>query len=170
MIIFWRCRFLPALLAFALSASATTLGLQKCGEAKLTVLFWDIYESSLYTPTGQYHPDIRPLRLEIKYLRQIKADDLIEQTAKEWQAQGLHDSRHGAWLETLGTLWPDVRKHDVLALSITEDGSAAFTFNGEPLGVIEDPDFGSAFAGIWLSPTTTRPELRAALIGEANSR
>ena len=167
---FWRSWVVSTLLALSLSASGNTGELQKCGEAQLTVLFWDIHESSLYTPTAPYLPEIQPLRLEIKYLRPIKAENLIEQTAKEWQAQGLRDSRHGAWLETLGALWPDVGKHDVLALSISEDGSAAFTFNGEPLGVIEDPDFGSAFAGIWLSPKTTRPELRAALIGGTDSR
>jgi len=166
---FWRSLLVSTLLALSLSASGNTGELKKCGEAKLTVLFWDIYESSLYTPTGQYHADIRPLRLEIKYLRKIDAKNLIEQTAKEWQAQGIEDPRHELWLSTLADLWPDVKENDVLALSIIDSGSAAFTFNGEALGVIEDPDFGRDFVGIWLSPNTTRPELRAALIGEPSS-
>ena len=40
----------------------------------------------------------------------------------------------------------------------------SFTF-GQTLGGIEDPDFGRHFLNIWLSPDTSRPELRLALIG-----
>lgn len=165
---FWRNVIGVLCLGLSLSVSGNTVDMQKCGAARLTVLFWDIYESSLFTPSGQYYPGIRPLRLEIKYLRQIKASDLVAQTAKEWQAQGIQDSRHDTWLTMLDNLWPDVKANDVLALSIAENGGAQFTFNGELLGTIDDPDFGRDFAGIWLSPRTTRPKLRAALIGDTN--
>ena len=150
---------------FVAGAAAANTPLEKCGEAKLTVLFWDIYESSLYTPEGRYTPGIRPLRLEIKYLRDIKAQDLIEQTAKEWRAQGLDDPRHVQWLADLAALWPDVSGNDVITLTIDEASHAHFSFNGRSVGSIEEPDFARDFSGIWLSPLTTRPKIRAALIG-----
>ena len=46
---------------------------------------------------------------------------------------------------------------------------STFLFNGNAIGTIGDPQFGEDFAGIWLSPDTTRPALRRQLIGEAES-
>lgn len=144
---------------------AGTEALKKCGEAKLTVLFWDVYESALYTPDGAYQPGVRPLKLDIRYLRNIKASDLVKQTRKEWQAQGLAHPQQEAWLAQLEALWPDVAANDVITLMIDQSGNAQFNFNGEPLGAIPEPAFADQFAAIWLSPNTTRPELRAQLIG-----
>lgn len=141
--------------------------LEKCGEAKLSVLFWDVYVSTLYTPSGEYSQGIRPLRLDIRYFRSIKAEDLVEQTGKEWREQGLSDPRHKEWLNELLAIWPDVAEDDVISLQLDEAGAARFLFNGEPVGAITDPDFGRDFAGIWLSPKTTRPELREQLIGKS---
>ena len=140
--------------------------LQKCGEAKLSVLFWEVYESSLFTATGSYTPGTRPLRLEIRYLRDIRGEDLVKQTQKEWEAQGLAHANQSAWLKRLTELWPDVVEDDVIALHIDDGNISRFSVNGETVGTIEDPDFGEQFAAIWLSPDTTRPKLRRALIGE----
>ena len=145
--------------------AAEQLTLQKCGEAKLRVLFWDVYESALFTPNGSYSPDTRPFRLDIRYLRDISARDLITQTEKEWLAQGLADPEQEAWLQKLGEIWPDVETGDTLALLVDENGHSQFTMNGLEIGRIDHPGFSSAFSGIWLAETTTRPALRNALIG-----
>lgn len=142
-----------------------TAPLEKCGEARLTVMFWDVYDSTLYAPKGDYRPGIRPLRLEIRYLRNIKAKDLVKQTRKEWQAQGVMTPAHDKWLAELSTFWPDVADNDTITLDLDATGAATFSFNGNVVGHIADTQFGEDFAGIWLAPTTTRPELRAALIG-----
>jgi hypothetical protein len=150
----------------SITANATEQStLQKCGEAKLTVLFWDVYESALFTPNGSYSPDTRPFRLDIRYLRDISASDLIKQTAKEWRAQGLADPAQDAWLQKLGEIWPDVATGDTLALLVDEKSYSQFTMNGVEIGRIDNPSFSDAFAGIWLSDATTRPALRNALIG-----
>ena len=139
--------------------------LQKVGEAKLRVLLWSVYNSRLYTADGSYTEGTRPLRLEIEYLIDVKAGKLVERTRDEWQAIGREHPRQEAWLALLGELWPDIQAGDVLALELAEDGSATFTRNGELLGTIRDPDFGQQFVDIWLSPDSTRPELRMALLG-----
>ena len=36
--------------------------------------------------------------------------------------------------------------------------------NGKPTGEIRDAEFARLFFGIWLSPKTSEPELRAALL------
>lgn len=51
-------------------------------------------------------------------------------------------------------------------ITAAADGSSTFYRNGEQLGVIADPGFGRQFLDIWLSPNTSRPELRLALTGQ----
>ncbi len=143
--------------------------LRKCGAARLKVLFWDIYESSLYTPDGTWSEGIRPLRLDIRYLRAISALDLVKQTGKEWAEQGKSSPQHMVWQGELLSIWPDVTEGDVISLAIDPSGVSTFLFNGDAIGTIGDPQFGEDFAGIWLSPDTTRPALRRQLIGEADA-
>jgi hypothetical protein len=139
--------------------------LQLVGEARLDFLFWDVYDSRLYCPGGEYEPGVRPQRLEIEYLLDIRAEDLVKRTAKEWDAIGMTHPNRAAWLADLEKLWPDVDKNDVLTLEIDRDEQATFYRNDERLGTIADPDFGRHFADIWLSPQTSRPKIRIALIG-----
>lgn len=156
---------LAALLS-TLAMGAHGEALKPVGEGRLEVLFWPIYNSRLYSADGQYRERQRPLRLDIEYLRDIDADDLVAQTRSEWAHQELADERQQLWLASLGRLWPDVSKNDVLSLLVDDSEVSTFYRNGELLGSINDPDFGRSFLGIWLSPKTSRPELRLSLIGQ----
>ncbi|GAB5413782.1 MAG: chalcone isomerase family protein [Congregibacter sp.] len=140
--------------------------LSKVGEARLKVLLWSIYDSRLYTPSGEYVEGERPLRLEIQYLRNVKAKALIEQTQKEWQAMGREHPRQEQWLGKLGELWPDIQAQDVLTLELDADNAATFLHNGVAIGRFDDPDFGQHFVDIWVSEDCTRPELRLSLLGK----
>lgn len=153
---------LAALLAAAAQASGS---LQMVGEARLSVMFWSVYDSRLYSEDGGYRPNQRPLRLEIEYLRDISSTALVDRTGEEWDHLNLSHERKPAWLQELRGLWPDVSKNDVLTLDVDERNRSTFLLNGEPLGVIEDEAFGEHFLAIWLSPDTSRPALRKALIG-----
>ena len=137
------------------------------GEARLKVLIWEVYDSVLFTPNGQWHGDA-PYRLSLHYLRNIPAAKLVEETEKAWQHQGIDHPRLNEWLELLGELWPDITEGDNLVFGLGASGDSAFWFNGTTLGSIEDRDFGKLFGGIWLDPDTPRPELRAQLIGPAS--
>ena len=154
-----------ALGLLATTVLAATPSLTMVGEARLNVMFFSVYDSRLYTEDGRYIADQRPLRLEIEYLRNIKAKALVEQTGAEWDHLQVTHERRGAWLEELTALWPDVGKNDVIALELDADNRSTFYFNGEKLGVMEDADFGEYFVAIWLSPDTSRPALREALLG-----
>jgi len=154
------------ILLLAVMVPARADSLQMVGKARLEVLFWPVYESRLYSADGSYREGQRPLRLEIQYLRNFDAEDLVERTGQEWQGQGLTHPAQQQWLARLAQLWPDVRENDVLALALDQDGGSAFYLNGELLGTIADPDFGGQFVDIWLSTKTSRPEMRLALIGQ----
>ncbi|PLW83673.1 hypothetical protein CWI75_04820 [Kineobactrum sediminis] len=160
-------RYLASVILAALLAAATQASdnLEMVGEARLSVMFWSVYDSRLYSEDGRYDPGQRPLRLEIEYLRDISASALVDRTGEEWDHLNLNHEGSQAWLEELRGLWPDVTKNDVLALDLDEQNRSTFLLNGEPLGVIEDPAFGEHFLAIWLSPDTSRPALRRALIG-----
>jgi len=148
------------------AAEDTPATLQKVGEAKLKVLLWSVYTSRLYTAGGDYSEGIRPLRLEIEYLIDVKSDRLVDRTLQEWEAIGREHPEQANWAATLRELWPDIQAGDVLTLELAEDHSATFSRNGELLGTLEHQDFGQHFVDIWLSPDSTRPELRLALLGK----
>ncbi len=154
---------LALLLCGYVQASESTL--RMVGEARLTFMFWPVYDSRLYSVDGIYREGRLPLLLEIQYLRDVDAGDLVKHTQSEWQRQGLSHGSEQQWLETLSRLLPDVRENDVLALEVDELGSSTFLVNGRPLGQINDPQFGKQFLAIWLSPDTSQPELRQTLLG-----
>jgi hypothetical protein len=157
------------LLLAVLATAAVPAGaaqLQKVGEAHLKVLLWPVYNSRLYSSDGNYVAGQRPVRLDIEYLRNIDAADLIARTADEWRHQDVTHERQPEWLAQLAELWPDVAEGDVLSLLVDDRNVSTFYRNGERLGTLEDPDFGQHFLDIWLSPDTSRPELRLALLGQ----
>ena len=156
---------LIALLLFGAPAQGSNDGLRMVGEARLTYLFWSVYDSRLYSADGTYVAGQLPLRLEIQYLRDVYAADLVRHTQSEWQNLGVAHAGQQDWLDALSRLLPDVSKNDVLAVVVDEEGRSAFLVNGESLGQIDDPGFGEHFLNIWLSPRTSRPELRQALLG-----
>ena len=140
--------------------------LKKVGEAKLEILFWDIYISELFSPSGEYHQGILPLVLKIKYLRNIAAKDLIAKTLEEWLKLGITKEQAKPWLAQLQQFWPNIKKNDELMLLVKPDRSSEFFFNGQSLGRLPDSEFGSSFLRIWLDEYCSYPNLRKKLIGE----
>ena len=64
-------------------------------------------------------------------------------------------------------LFPDVHKGDTLTGVYTRKGTTIFYKNGKKLETINDPEFGRAFFGIWLSENTSEPDLRKQLLGQS---
>lgn len=155
--------------ASTLEKTTEQFELQKVGEARLKFLFWSVYDSALYTPTGQYNDGVRPLKLEIQYLLDVKADALLERTLMEWSDMGRDHPRKDSWRTELATIWKDIKSGDVLSLELDDENRSTFRHNGELLGHIEDPEFGQEFVDIWLSEDCTRPKIRQALLGQSAS-
>ena len=135
------------------------------GQARLKVLFWNIYDSALYTPSGAWQGK-GPYKLALHYLRDVPVHQLIEQTDKAWREQGRNHPRQAEWLLQLKDIWPDITEGDNLVLSVAASGYSGFWFNGEFIGAIQDEDFGPLFGGIWLDADTPEPTLRAKLIAD----
>ncbi|MCH2058316.1 MAG: chalcone isomerase family protein [Thalassotalea sp.] len=142
--------------------------LTEVGSARFSVLFWDVYDSSLLTPSGTYDNSSKYL-LEITYLRNIKSAVLIERTEEQWQHLGVDAIQYQNYLPQLKALWPDIKKGDRLSLWV-DSNNASFYFNNLLSGSIDDGVFGNLFASIWLSPDTSEPKLRKKLIGQSNEK
>ena len=147
------------------------LNFKAVGSAKFSVLFWDIYNSTLYTKSGQYLPSNEyppnSLIFEIEYLRDISAEDLLKRTIEQWQHLGISKTQYQHYIPLLICIWPDISVGDKLALLV--DGQhSIFYFNHLKIGVIEQQDFSTLFLNIWLSPNTSQAKLRAQLLGDKN--
>ena len=139
--------------------------LKKVGEAKLKVLFWDVYNSSLYSQTGKYQAEQFPQALKINYLRDIDAEDLIKRSQDEWEKLGIKQTTFSQWIPLLTNILPDIKKGDTLLLRVNENLQSEFFFNGKAIGTITDQSFGISFLRIWLDKNCSYPKVRNKLIG-----
>jgi hypothetical protein len=139
--------------------------LKKVGEAKLKILFWDVYNSTLYSQTGEYQVEQFPQALKIQYLRDIDAEDLIERTKDEWEKLGINQELFNQWIPLLTDIFPNIKEGDTLLLNVSENQQSEFFFNGETIGKITDRTFGKSFLRIWLDENCSYPKVRNKLIG-----
>lgn len=161
--------FLFGALLSVLPVQAGEIALQTVGQGQFSYLFWDLYQARLATGDGKFHSyqQNKPVLLELTYQRDISRDDFVEATLDQWQKQqGALLPRHQIWAEQLTRLWRDVKKGDQLACLYRADGLVEFSYNGQSLGVVDDPAFGAEFLDIWLGEKTTAPKLRLALLGQ----
>lgn len=131
---------------------------------------FEVYDASLWT-TPSFAPaqaEGQLLALELRYLRDFAAKDIAERSLKEMRrSAAVTAEQESRWLAEMLRVFPDVRKGDRL-LGLQRPGEAAvFWLNGRLRGEIRDAEFARRFFGIWLSPQTSEPALRRALLGAA---
>lgn len=137
---------------------------EKVGEGRLTVLFWDVYDATLYAPNGQWQEN-KPLALKLSYLRNISGKKIADSSVEEIRKQGFSDEvKLADWHTQMRTIFPDVDEGTTLTGILTRDGQTLFYQNGQAIGHIKDPEFGRYFFDIWLSEKTTAPQLRRKLL------
>lgn len=177
LVIWSKKRYLSALcgLLLPLAGHATTTqvienpmhsGLIEVGRGEMDWLWFNVYKAKLMTSTGKYQSGVYPQLLDIEYYRDIEAEDLLEATADQWRHLGYSKDEIANWLQLLKGIWPNVMPGDHLSFKIIDTQHSQFFFNGQPLKIIDEPKLAEAFLAIWLSTNTSRPSLRAQLLGE----
>jgi len=142
---------------------------QKVGSARMTYMFWDVYDAALYAPQGKWSAD-HPFALKLTYLRDLHGQKIAERSIKEMRAQGFQDEiRLATWHTQMQAIFPDVQEGDVLTGVYTADKQSVFFDGAHEIGRIQDPEFGRRFFGIWLNKETSAPELRIALLGMSST-
>lgn len=142
------------------------LNFKEVGRAKFSVLFWDIYNSTLYTKSGKYlHENSpEPLIFEIEYLRDITTEELLERTVQQWKYLEISEAEYSRFIPTLQAMWPNISAGDRLTM-LVQNKQSIFYFNGVKTGQIQQKEFSKLFLDIWLSPKTSQEKLRKELLG-----
>jgi Chalcone isomerase-like len=130
----------------------------------------EVYRATLYASAG-----FDPLRfeqqrfaLELEYRRAFDGEDIARRSLDEMQVLApLAPAQSRDWLDRMTRAFPDVQPGDRL-LGVHEPGAGArFYLNGRLLDSVDDPAFSARFFAIWLSPQTSQPRMREALIAGA---
>jgi len=146
------------------SVHSQTIRWQQVGQASLHVLWFHIYDARLETASGSFEDYRQPLRLSLRYKRNIGRDELLAETDKQLKSFATPRQRD-TWIRQLQPIWPDIRKGDELIFQSSPQGGG-FYHNGVWRGTIDDPAFAPAFVQIWLSERSEYPRLARQLRGE----
>ena len=146
---------------------ASLPGAQPSAPVRMTVWGFEVYDAKLWTRPGfaptQYAR--HPFALELQYLRTLKGDAIAQRSLDEMKRQGpINASQGQAWLQAMQNLFPDVRKGDRITGVHKPDQRAELWLNDRLVGQVNDPQFAQLFFGIWLSPQTSAPDVRKALL------
>jgi Chalcone isomerase-like len=153
--------------ASAVDAPSELAAPRLSGSGKLTVLGFDIYAAKLWVGKGflpaQYTQ--HPFALELTYLRNFKGRAIAERTVKEMRKLAeVSDAQAQAWLDEWSRAVPDVKAGDRLT-GVFRPGRGLLLRQGNTvLADWNDPTMAALFMGIWLSPQTSDPSLRTALL------
>jgi Chalcone isomerase-like len=143
---------------------------QLVGKGRLTVWGFQVYDARLWAPAGFAAGSFasQPLALELAYLRDFAAKDVAERSLQEMRrSQAISEAQAARWRAELLRVIPNINRGDRI-LGLHRPGvGAAFWFNGKLRGEIADAEFARLFFGIWLSPQTSEPKLRDALLAGA---
>jgi len=138
------------------------------GQGRLRFFGLHVYDALLWTsaPLGAADVDRSALALELRYARALKGPLIAERSLDEMRRQGeIAATEAERWLGAMTQIFPDVGAGDRITGVHRPGQSARFHVNGRLAGEVRDAAFARLFFGIWLSPRTSEPKLRAALLG-----
>ena len=138
------------------------------GQARLSVWGFKIYDARLWSPPGLNAGNFasQPMALDLAYLRDFTAADIVERSLKEMRrSASVSAAQAQRWTTEMLRVFPDVKSGDRVLFLHRPGISVSFWLNGRPVGEIADPEFARLFFGIWLSPQTSEPAMRLALLG-----
>jgi hypothetical protein len=137
------------------------------GTGVMRLLGLHVYDAQLWSPDDvQGDGAGQPLALSVVYGRRLVGEQIARRSLKEMNRIGHISEAQGArWLQAMTALFPDVEGGDRFTGIQHPGRSARFYLNGQYRGEVADAEFARLFFGIWLSPRTSAPQLRAQLLG-----
>jgi hypothetical protein len=132
--------------------------------------FWgfEVYDTVLWHGAGfeGSHFARHPFALELRYLRSLKGPAIAERSLAEMQRlDRLTPVQADRWLQWMQAAFPDVNNGQrIIGVHRPGQGAAFWTGASLPLAELDDARFAELFFGIWLSPHTSQPALRRALL------
>lgn len=137
------------------------------GSGTYTYFTLKIYSAELWVGPQGYSAGM-PFALDLRYARKLNGKKIAEASAEQIEKTGAGTpAQRAAWLQKMTAIFPDVSEGSHITGIYLAGKGARFYLDGKPLANVDDPDFASAFFGIWLDPATSAPALRAALLKHA---
>lgn len=172
-----RKAMITAVLAFAAAAAIATASIRPSeiggaikaerpyGTASLTWLFLTAYDASLWTDAPVWSMN-EPFALSIAYKMSFSREELVERTLEEMQrvAPRLSKGAMSRFETYLKKVYPNVKSGERITALFVPGMPVRFFHNGTMTSQVEDADFAEPFFGIWLSPKTSEPSVRAGLL------
>ena len=146
---------------------APLAGTRLAGQGLLRFWGLEVYQASLWVGPGFRSESFasQPFALELEYRRAFKAGAIAERSIQEMRRLGsFSDAQAQRWQRALQAALPDVRPGDRIVGLHRPGQGARFEQGGRLLGEVADPEFARLFFAIWLSPATSEPTLREALL------
>jgi hypothetical protein len=141
------------------------------GKGQLTVWGFRVYDAWLWALPGFKSENLagQQFALELAYLRDLFSRDIAERSMTEMRrSTAISEDQAKNWMNEMLRVIPDIKKGDrVMAIHRPGTGVQVLV-NGKSSGEIRDAEFAHLFFGIWLSPKTSEPKLRAVLLAGAN--
>lgn len=166
-----RAAPVPAPVQDAAPFAYTLPGARLAGQGDFRWFGLRIYEARFWVGPQGYSasaPMAAPFVLELRYALGLQGRRIADASAQQMKDVGAGSAaQREVWLTTMRGLFPDVKEGDRIAGQFEPGQGVRFYLNGVPLGQARDAEFAQAFFSIWLSPKTSAPDLRAALLRQA---
>jgi len=143
------------------------------GEGDYTWFGMRIYNAQLWVGPQGYQglaSATAPFVLELRYARGLDGSKIAEASYEQMQKiQAGTEAQRLEWLRTMQRIFPDVKQGQRIAGAYRAGVAPGVRFylDGKVMADVTDGDFARAFFAIWLSPDTTAPKLRSALLQNA---
>lgn len=138
-------------LLFTLFSSNAFSDWKKINDLDYTWGPFKIYNISLFTETGEYQPNIRPLMLSLKYDKPVDGRDFAISIARSWARLDINLPDQNAVIDRLRKLLPDLKPGDTLNYIALED-KGYFIVNNQVISEEFNKTTNDAILAIWLDP------------------
>lgn len=134
------------------------------GGGKYAVLFITAYDAELWTDAPHWSMNA-PFALTLRYHIGFSADYLVSRTLREMKHAdpALSDAVLDRYKKAMAFFQP-ASPGDEMTMLYQPGEPVRFFKNGLATGEISEPGFAQDFFGVWLSPATSDPDLRKALL------
>jgi hypothetical protein len=135
------------------------------GQGPYRFLLVTAYTAQLWTDASHWSVDV-PFALTLDYKMHFSTDEMVSRTREEMKHvdPGLSDDAISAYAERLKQAFPPVGPGDRITALNVPGAPTRFYRDGVLTATIDDPKMNADFFGIWLSPRSSAPALRAALV------
>ena len=152
-------------LLLLLCAATANADWKQVGKAEYNWGPFHIYTVSLFTESGNYSSEQRPLMLRIKFAKPVEGKNFAISLFKEMALDKMPADQAESLRKRLIKNFPDFKPDDVLNY-IALDDEGYFVLNDTILTERFDPTFNREFIAIWLDSPSSFKQLQPRLLGE----